>query len=237
MAQNSVLPEQQTSLKSWRAVAALIDHTLLRPDATKDQITRLCEEALHYGFCTAMVNPCHVAHASAVLHGSQVKVGTVVGFPLGASLTPVKLFEAVQAMKLGAGELDMVLNIGALKAGDKAQVETEIHALARVAHDGGTVLKVILETALLDEKEKILACSLAARASADFVKTSTGFGSHGATVKDIVLMRGVVGHALGVKAAGGIRTAADVEAMLDAGANRIGASTSVAIVREMGAPG
>lgn len=236
MVQNLVLPKVQSPTRNWQLVAALIDHTLLKPQATASQITHLCEEAMRYGFCSVMVNPDHVSQAKAVLRGSAVRVGTVVGFPTGATLTSVKLFEAAEAMKLGAEELDMVINIGALKSGSRTAVETEIRSVVRLVHEGGGILKVILETALLDEKEKILGCALAASAGADFVKTSTGFVHGGATVKDIVLMRGVVGHKLGVKAAGGIRTAADLEAMLDAGASRIGASASVAIVREMGAP-
>ncbi len=236
MVQDLVLPQVHLPTRNWQVVASLIDHTLLKPEATVSQVTRLCEEGVRYGFCCVMVNPVHVAQAKAVLHGSAVRVGTVIGFPLGAGLTTVKMFEAAEAVRLGAEELDAVIDIGALKAGNRSAVEIQIRSLARLAHDNGAILKVILETSLLDEKEKILGCALSVAAGADFVKTSTGFAHGGATVKDVVLMRGVVGHKLGVKAAGGIRTAAEVEAMLDAGASRIGCSASVAILREMGAP-
>jgi deoxyribose-phosphate aldolase len=166
-----------------------------------------------------------------------VKVGTVVGFPLGANLTVTKLAEAEAAVQNGAHELDMVINIGALKGGDRVLVKTEIRSLAKMAHTHGAILKVIIENALLNQEEKILACALSQDAGADFVKTSTGFAASGATAADVALMRGVVGHSMGVKAAGGIRTAAQLAEMVDAGANRIGASASVAIVRELGAPG
>ena len=184
-----------------------------------------------------MVNPAWVALAAAQVHGSPVKVGTVVGFPLGANLTVTKLAEAEAAVQNGAHDLDMVINIGALKSGDRVLVQTEIRSLAKLAHTHGAILKVIIETALLSQEEKILACALAADAGADFVKTSTGFAASGATAADVALMRGVVGHDIGVKAAGGIRTAAQFAEMVEAGANRIGASASVAIVRELGAPG
>jgi deoxyribose-phosphate aldolase len=183
-----------------------------------------------------MVNLDLLAHAKSVVRGSPVKAGTTIGFPLGATLTTVKLFEASEALKLGADELDMVIQLGSLKSGARSLVEAEIRSLASLAHDGGAILKVIIETALLDEKEKILACALAMEGGADFVKTSTGFSSAGATAKDVHLMRGVVGTKLGVKAAGGIRTLSEVEALIDAGANRIGTSAGVAIVRELGAP-
>lgn len=236
MVQNVALPDVRSQIKDWHALAALIDHTLLKPEATRVQVTQICEQALRYGFCTVMVNPELLAHAKSVLHGSPVKAGTAIGFPLGASLTTVKMFEAAEALKLGADELDMVIQVGALKAGERQLVEAEIRSLAQLAHDGGAILKVIIETALLEEKEKILACALAVEGGADFVKTSTGFSSAGATPKDVHLMRGVVGSKLGVKAAGGIRTLSDVEALVEAGANRIGTSSGVAIVRELGAP-
>ena len=175
--------------------------------------------------------------AAAQVHGTPVKVGTVVGFPLGANLSVTKLAEAATAAQNGAYDLDMVINIGALKSGDRVLVQTEIRSLVQVAHEHGAILKVILEMALLSQEEKILACALAAEAGADFVKTSTGFAASGATAADVALMRGVVGHDIGVKAAGGIRTAAQLTEMVEAGANRIGASASVAIVRELGAPG
>ncbi len=220
----------------WKQVAALIDHTLLKPEATRAQVTKLCQEAVKYGFCSVMVNPANVAQAVSLVQGSPVVVGTVIGFPLGATTGTAKIAEAVDALRLGAKELDMVINIGALKSGERTLVSAEIRALADVAHRSGAILKVIIETALLNTDEKIVACKLAADAGADFVKTSTGFSTAGATVGDVELMRGVVGHKIGVKAAGGIRTATDVRAMIDAGANRIGASASVAIVRELGAP-
>lgn len=235
MVQNVALPDVHGQA-NWHSIASLIDHTLLKPEATRDQVTRLCDEALRYGFCTVMVNPNLLAHAKGVLRGSPVKAGTTIGFPLGATLTTVKLFEAAEALKLGADELDMVIHVGALKSGDRHLVQAEIRSLASVAHEGGAILKVIIETALLDEKEKILACALAMEGGADFVKTSTGFSSAGATPRDVHLMRGVVGSKLGVKAAGGIRTFADVESLIAAGASRIGTSAGVSIVRELGAP-
>ena len=223
-------------VSDWRSAASLIDHTLLKPEATRDQVIALCDEAVRYGFHAVMVNPANVALAAARLRGSPVKVGTVVGFPLGANLTVIKLAEAEAALRNGAHELDMVLNIGALKSGDRMLVQQEMRSLARLAHDRGAILKVILETCLLNQVEKILVCSLALEESVDFVKTSTGFADAGATAADVVLMRGVVGLRVGVKAAGGIRTAAQFMDMIDAGANRIGSSASVEIVRELGAP-
>ena len=223
-------------LQDWRSVAGLIDHTLLVPAATNRDIMTLCGEAKRYGFYSVMVNPAYVTLAASQVHGSPVKVGTVVGFPLGANLTVTKLAEAEAAAQNGAHELDMVINVGALKSGGRVLVQTEMHSLAELAHAHGAILKVIIETALLSQEEKILACALAAEAGVDFVKTSTGFAASGATAADVALMRGVVGHDIGVKAAGGIRTAANVAEMVDAGANRIGASASVAIVRELGAP-
>ncbi|HEY3927245.1 MAG TPA: deoxyribose-phosphate aldolase [Candidatus Koribacter sp.] len=235
MVQNVALPDVRFQANGWHSIASLIDHTLLKPEATREQITALCEEALRYEFACACVNPEFIAHAKSILRGSSVKVGATIGFPLGATLTTVKLFEAAECMKLGADELDMVIPIGALKAGERHAVLGEIRSLATLAHDGGAILKVILETALLDEKEKILGCALAMEGGADFVKTSTGFSSAGATPKDVHLMRGVVGNKLGVKAAGGIRAWREVEALLEAGANRIGTSAGVNIVRELGA--
>ena len=189
-----------------------------------------------YGFHSVMVNPTHVAFAAALVRGTRVKVGTVVGFPLGANLTVTKLAEAEAVLRNGAQEIDAVLNIAALKSRDRVLVQTEMRSLAQLAHDRGALLKVILENALLSQEEKILACALAVEAGVDFVKTSTGFAASGATAADVVLMRGVVGLKIGVKAAGGIRTAAQFMDMVDAGANRIGASASVQIVQEMGAP-
>ena len=238
MAVNSLVMGSQTAdlLHDWRSVASLIDHTLLSPAASSREIISLCADAKRFGFYSVMVNPAWVALAAAQVHGSPVKVGTVVGFPLGANLTITKLAEAEAAAQNGAHDLDMVINIGALKSGDRVLVQTEIRSLADMAHAHGAILKVILENALLSQEEKILACALAAEAGADFVKTSTGFAVSGATAADVALMRGVVGHDIGVKAAGGIRSAAQLTEMVEAGANRIGASASVAIVREFGAP-
>lgn len=223
-------------LRDWRSVASLIDHTQLAPAASNRDIVTLCTEAKRYGFCSVMVNPAWVTLAAAQVHGSPVKVGTVIGFPLGANLSVTKLAEAESAALNGAHELDMVINVGGLKSGDRVLVQTEIRSLATLAHTHGAILKVIIEVALLNQEEKILACALAAEAGADFVKTSTGFAASGATAADVALMRGVVGLDIGVKAAGGIRTAAQLSEMVEAGANRIGASASVAIVRELGAP-
>jgi deoxyribose-phosphate aldolase len=223
-------------VEDWHSAAKLIDHTLLKPDATRAQVTTLCREAVRYGFCVVMVNPANVALAAAQVRGTPVKVGTVVGFPLGANLTITKLVEAETALRLGAQELDAVMNIGALKSGQRVLVQSEIRSLTRLAHQQGAVLKLILENALLSQEEKILACALAADAGVDFVKTSSGLADSGATASDVALMRGVVGLNIGVKAAGGIRTAAHLLGMVDAGANRIGASASVQIVQELGAP-
>jgi len=224
------------AISDWRSAAQLIDHTLLKADATRDDIRALCSQAVQYGFHCVVVNPTWVALAASQLRGTDVAVATVVGFPLGANLTAAKLAEADTALRNGARELEMVINIGALKSGDRTLVQTEMRCLAGLAHSRHALLKVILENALLSQEEKILACALAMDAGADFVKTSTGFAASGATASDVVLMRGVVGHKVGVKAAGGIRTAADLSAMVDAGANRIGTSAGVEIVREMGAP-
>jgi deoxyribose-phosphate aldolase len=224
------------AVSDWRSAANLIDHSQLNPDATRDQIVVLCDEAVGYGFHNAMVNPAYVALAAARLRGTAVKTATVIGFPLGANLTVTKLTEAVAALRNGAQELDAVINIGALKSGDRTLVQSEMRSLAKLAHEHGAILKIIMENALLTQVEKILACSLAVEAGVDFVKTSTGFAASGATASDVVLMRGVVGLKIGVKASGGIRTAAQFMDMVDAGANRIGTSASVGIVRELGAP-
>jgi deoxyribose-phosphate aldolase len=231
-----VLGVPASLVSDWHSAASLIDHTLLKPDATREEVIALCDEAVRYGFHAVMVNPVYVAVAAARLRGSPVKVGTVVGFPLGANLTLTKLAEAEAALRNGAHELDMVLNIGALKSGERVLVQHEMRSVVRVAHGRGAILKVILENCLLTQVEKILACSLALEAGVDFVKTSTGFADSGATAVDVVLMRGVVGHKVGVKAAGGIRTAAQFMDMIDAGANRIGTSAGIEIVREFGAP-
>lgn len=218
---------------NWQDVARMIDHTLLRPEAAPEQIIRLCGEARECSFATVVVNPCYVPLAVSRVHDSTVKVATVAGFPLGASLTRTKQFEAEQALVQGAGEIDMVLNIGALKAGDRQMVLSDIRGVAEVTHSHGGLLKVIFETGLLTEDEKKLACEISVEAKADFVKTSTGFLGGGATVADVALMRRIVGNAVGVKASGGIRTAEDAKAMIAAGANRIGTSSGVNIIREM----
>jgi deoxyribose-phosphate aldolase len=209
------------------SIAALIDHTLLKPEATRDDIRRLCDEARRHGFASVCINPYWVSLAAAELKGSPVKVCTVVGFPLGASVTAVKVVEAEAALRDGARELDMVINIGALRSGDQETVLADIRAVAQAAHAGGAILKTILETALLDDNQKVVACTLARLAGADFVKTSTGFGPGGATAQDVALMRLTVGPGLGVKAAGGIRSLDDLRKMVAAGATRIGASASV----------
>jgi deoxyribose-phosphate aldolase len=215
-------------------LAHMIDHTLLKPDATQDQIAQLCHEARKYGFASACVNPSNVEQCVQLLKGSSIPVCAVVGFPLGATPTQVKVFEAQQAIRDGATEVDMVINIGMLKSGDYKLVERDIASVARACHAGNAILKVIIEAALLTDEEKVAACQLAKIAGADFVKTSTGFGPGGATVEDVALMRRVVGPTMGVKAAGGIRTYADAQKMIAAGANRIGASGSVKIMQEAG---
>ena len=232
---SQVISDLQTKIRNWRSVASAIDHTLLKPEATHDQIVRLCEEAAFYKFAAVCVNPCWISLAVSVLRGEGVRIAATIGFPLGANHINVKRAEAVEAIRVGAQELDMVMNIGALKSGDRRLVQTDIAAVAKVAHSHGAILKVILETPLLTLEEKILSCELSLAAKADFVKTATGFFG-GATVGDVALMRGVVGDRAKVKASGGIRTASTAHEMLDAGADRIGASASVAIVHELGAP-
>ena len=213
-------------------VARMIDHTNLRPEATPDQIVRLCQEAREFAFGAVMVNGCYVPLACSQLQGSEVKVGAVIGFPLGATFTSAKQFEATEALRLGAREIDMVLNVGALKAGDKEQASSDIRAVAQVVHQQKALLKVILETVLLTDEEKVAACEISMASGADFVKTSTGFLGGGATVVDVSLMRRTVGDRCGVKASGGIRSAADAKAMIDAGANRLGTSSGVKIIQE-----
>ncbi len=216
-----------------RAVLAkYIDHTLLKPEGTPAQVRQLCQEALTYHFAAVCVNPLFVHLAAQQLAGSDVAVCTVVGFPLGATTTAQKVIEAELAIAQGATEVDMVLAVGMLKAGDTAYVQHDIAALAAVCHAQHALLKVILETALLTDAEKVTACQLAKVAGADFVKTSTGFAKSGATVEDIALMRQTVGPELGVKASGGVRTYAQAIALIAAGATRIGASSSIAIVEE-----
>jgi deoxyribose-phosphate aldolase len=217
-----------------RRLASMIDHTLLKPEATRAQVEQVCDEAKQHGFASVCVNPTHVRLCAQRLKGSPVKVCTVVGFPLGATLSKVKAFETQQALEAGATEIDMVINIGALKSQDNDLVARDLAAVIRAAHAGNALVKVILEAALLTDDEKIMACQLAQSAGADFVKTSTGFGPGGATVEDVALMRRAVGPTMGVKAAGGIRTLADAQKMIAAGATRIGASASVKMMAEAG---
>lgn len=209
-------------------LAKLIDHTALKPETTKAQITQLCKEAKEYGFASVCVNPTWVKLAAELLAGSDVKVCTVIGFPLGANTSVVKAFEAKDAIANGAGEVDMVINIAALKDKDDTLVESDIRAVVEAAN--GTLVKVIIETSLLSDEEKVRACEIAVKAGTDFVKTSTGFSTGGATKEDVALMRKTVGPTIGVKASGGVRTKQDVEDMVAAGATRIGASAGVAIV-------
>ena len=213
------------------ALAKYIDHTLLKPDATEAQIEQLCAEAREYGFASVCVNSCYASLAARLLAGSDVAVCCVIGFPLGASTTAAKAFEAADAAQNGATEIDMVINVGAAKDGRWDDVEADIAGVA-AAIEGKALLKVIIETCLLTDAEKIEACRAAVRAGADFVKTSTGFSKAGATAADVALMRKTVGPEIGVKAAGGIRTYADAMAMIEAGASRIGASAGIAILAE-----
>jgi deoxyribose-phosphate aldolase len=213
-----------------RELARYIDHTLLRPDATSDEIDTMCTEAMEFGFASVCINPTWVKRASERLRGSDVKVCTVIGFPLGANSSDIKAMEARKALRDGAREVDMVINIGALKSGDRALVLADIERVVDAAHEGGAIVKVILETALLTDEEKVVASALSRKARADFVKTSTGFAGGGATVFDVALMRETVGPDMGVKASGGVRTLEDAEDMIAAGATRIGASAGVEIV-------
>ena len=213
-------------------VAGYIDHTLLKPEARRAEIEQLCREARNYGFASVCVNPGWVKECAFALAGSPVKVCTVVGFPLGATVADVKAYETRRTIFDGATEIDMVINLGALKSGDHETVERDIRAVVEAAHDACAIVKVIIETALLTDEEKVRACLLAKSAGADFVKTSTGFSKGGATVADIELMRQTVGSTLGVKAAGGVRDLASAREMIAAGATRIGASAGVQIVQE-----
>ncbi len=217
-------------------LAKFIDHTNLKPNATRDDIKKLCDEALKYGFYTVCVNPYRVKDARDFLKGSDVKIAAVVGFPLGATYPEVKVQETIMAIKDGAEEIDMVMNIGAMKDGDYDAVYNDILAVVEAAHSMGAKVKVILETCYLTREEIAKACEIAVRADADFVKTSTGFGAWGAREEDVKLMRKTVGPEIGVKAAGGIRTAAEAIKMLEAGANRIGASRSVEIIESLTEP-
>ena len=214
-----------------KSLAGMIDHTLLKPDATADKIAQLCFEAKKYHFASVCVNPTNVKLCADLLRGSDVKVCTVIGFPLGATTTEVKVAETKNALDNGATEIDMVMNIGALKAGDTELVAHDIHEVVQATHAANAILKVIIETALLTDEEKTVACLLAKEAGADYVKTSTGFSSGGATVHDVALMRKAVGPNLGVKAAGGIHSHEEAEQMIAAGATRIGASAGIKIIQ------
>jgi deoxyribose-phosphate aldolase len=220
-----------------RDIARTIDHTLLKADATRAQIETLCAEAREHGFATVCVNPAWIRLCAERLRGSHTAVCTVVGFPLGANTPEVKAFEAAQAAAEGATEIDMVINVGALKSGDYRLVARDIEGVVAASHRGGALVKVIIEAALLTDDEKVKACVLSQAAHADFVKTSTGFGPGGATAADVALMRRVVGREMGVKAAGGVKDLASARQMIEAGADRIGASVGVKIVKEtQGAP-
>ena len=221
------MPDQPSTLASF------IDHTLLKPEAGENDIAQVCQEAKLHSFKAVCVNPCWVLSSVAELRSSGVSVCTVIGFPLGGGETKTKVFEAKQALLKGATELDMVLNIGFLRSGNYHFVANEILELAKIAHGSGALLKVILETCLLSDKQKEEACRLAVDANADFVKTSTGFSSGGATVGDVALMRSVVGNSLGVKASGGVRTLQSLREMVRAGANRIGTSSGLQILKEL----
>ena len=211
-------------------MAKYIDHTLLKPDVTAGEIDQLCSEAAQFGFASVCINPTWVKRAANNLRGSGVPVCTVIGFPLGATTPEIKAMETRRALRDGAREVDMVINIGALKSQDYDLVKTDIEKVVDSAHEVGAICKVILETVLLTDEEKVIASSLAKAAKADFVKTSTGFGGGGATVYDVALMRETVGPDMGVKASGGVRTAEEAEDMIAAGATRIGASAGVQIV-------
>ncbi len=212
-------------------IAGMIDHTALKPETTKAQIEKLCSEAKEYGFASVCVNPCYVGLCSRLLKDSKIKVCTVIGFPLGATTSAVKAAEAAEAIRNGAAEVDMVINVGAIKLGDLDYVKEDIEAVVQAAK-GKALVKVILETCLLTDEEKKISCRICKEAGADFVKTSTGFSTGGATVEDIKLMRDMVKPLLGVKASGGIRDYETAKAMVEAGASRIGASASVAIANK-----
>ena len=212
------------------SIAALIDHTILKPEATRADVVKICREAREYGFASVCVNPYWVPVVREALAGSPVKVCTVVGFPLGATSTEAKVCETMNTLRAGAQEIDMVINVGALRSGDHEAVKSDVRQVVEAAHRAGAIVKVILETALLNDDQKVAACTLCRLAGADFVKTSTGFAAAGATAHDVALMRQTVGPHIGVKAAGGIRTLDDLKTMTAAGATRIGASASVKIV-------
>ncbi|MCR4429486.1 MAG: deoxyribose-phosphate aldolase [Tepidanaerobacteraceae bacterium] len=220
---------------SIKELARYIDHTQLKPEATYEDVEKLCSEAKKYGFCSVFVNSCYAKYAVEKLMGSEVNVGVAVGFPLGAASSEAKAFEAEQAIKAGAREVDMVINIGLLKSGDYFAVREDIEAVVKAAKriNPEAKVKVILEMCYLNPGEKVSACELARDAGADFVKTSTGFGPGGATVEDVELMKKLVGETMGVKAAGGIRDLRTAMAMIEAGATRIGTSSGVAILSEL----
>lgn len=220
-----------------REVARFIDHTLLKPDASRSEILKVCEEGVRYGFASVCINPIWVREAACALRGSGVKVCTVIGFPLGANVPDTKVYEARRAIFDGASELDMVVNVGALKSGDHDLVSRDIRGVVEVAHEVGYICKVIIETALLTDDEKVSACLIAKEAGADFVKTSTGFSKGGATAADVALMRRVVGGQMGVKASGGVRDLKQAQEMIRAGATRIGASVGVQIIQEAAGTG
>ena len=213
-------------------MAGMIDHTLLKPDATKSEIETLCREAREFGFASVCVNPTWVATCARLVRGSSVAVCSVVGFPLGATTADTKQYETRRAIFDGAREIDMVINVGALKSGDLHLVESDIRAVTSACRETNVLSKVIIETALLTDEEKVTACTLAKAAATDFVKTSTGFGPGGATSEDVALMRRIVGEDMGIKASGGVRTLEGVKAMVAAGATRIGASAGVRIVQQ-----
>lgn len=230
--QNLPEPPPALSFPTGKGIAGWIDHTLLKPEATDKQITELCREAIQYEFAAVCVNPVFTSLVSRILRESSVKPCVVIGFPLGADFSTVKMFEALSCIQAGANEIDMVINIGALKGEAYGVVYDEIRSVVDISHNHGVLVKVILEMALLNHFEKIIACLLCQEAGADFVKTSTGFSIGGATVEDVELMYRLVGRKLKVKAAGGIRTYSDAKSMIYAGASRIGASSGVKIVQE-----
>ena len=225
-------PPAPLNLPEGRQIAGWIDHTLLKPEATAAQIRVLCQEAMQNHFASVCINPVYVPLACGLLRDAPEAICTVVGFPLGAVLPEFKVYETLACINAGAAEIDMVINIGALKSEAYGLILNEIQTVTQTAHNQGAITKIILETALLTRGEKILACLISKAAEADFVKTSTGFGTGGATIEDVELMRRVVGSEMGVKAAGGIRTYADAMAMIKAGASRLGASAGVKIVQE-----
>jgi deoxyribose-phosphate aldolase len=238
-----VAMEEETGLESrknsvlknsgeLRMLASVIDHTMLRPETGRDEIGRFCHEAIALGVGAIAIHPVWVPTAAGILHGTRVKVGTVVGFPFGATPASAKRAEAEASIRAGAEELDMVMNIGAMRSGNLEVVHRDIRGVVDITHESGCIIKVILENAYLSDEQKIAACQIAKRAGADYVKTSTGFGPSGATVADVRLMRQTVGPSLGVKAAGGIRTLAGALEMLEAGADRLGTSASAAILAE-----